>query len=227
MARESFNIVWVAERVWSHLNRANAKSDLGVPTALLTKLVRSAAGQLARSGNSVSVYSRFGVMVLVIGFTSCSSSGPVLPPKKPVVPVSGVVRVDGQPQEGIIVTLQPTTAKHGLYQFPTAITNGDGSFELSTYAENDGAPEGEYRALFSWPLQEDEEDLETDKLKRLYSSHDALGQNPKFVVKIGHEPMELDPFELKLTGMQPKKLTKEELKELKMTRRQRSAVGDK
>ena len=57
-----------------------------------------------------------------------------------------------------------------------AITQLDGSFELTTYAMHDGAPEGEYRVTVTWPddsMPEDEcecvDVLQHDRLSGKYA----------------------------------------------------------
>ncbi len=73
------------------------------------------------------------------------------PNEKPVFPITGVVKIDGVPQEGIQVVFhdergvdvkQPT--------FPTAFTDAQGNLIVSTYANGDGAPAGNYLLTFIW-----------------------------------------------------------------------------
>ena len=57
----------------------------------------------------------------------------------PTVPVSGFVTLDGQPVSGA------TIAFVGDGQTGLAISGPDGRFQLTTFAEGDGAVEGEYK----------------------------------------------------------------------------------
>jgi hypothetical protein len=157
-----------------------------------------------------------GVSALCVA--SCSSYiAPELPPKRPVVPVSGVVRVDGAPVEGVVVTLRPVGADDGLYQYPTALTDAEGLFVLGTYAEGDGAPAGEYVAIFEWPLPEQEQVTEVDRLKRLYSDP----KKSTFKVTVEEEALVLEAFELKVQAAAGAPLSKQELKDLKIMNKQR------
>lgn len=62
-------------------------------------------------------------------------------------PVTGVVKVDGKPVEGAIVTFQLENGQGN------AIGNTDakGEFSLSTYRPNDGAVVGQYRVAITKP----------------------------------------------------------------------------
>lgn len=64
-------------------------------------------------------------------------------------PVTGVVKVDGKPVEGAIVTFQLENAQGN------AIGNTDakGEFSLSTYRPNDGAVAGQYRVAITKPAE--------------------------------------------------------------------------
>jgi hypothetical protein len=65
--------------------------------------------------------------------------------RKPVQPVQGVVLQDGCPVPNVQVTfylVNPDTKK--LTRTADSLTEGDGSFALSTYRAGDGAPAGEY-----------------------------------------------------------------------------------
>jgi hypothetical protein len=70
-----------------------------------------------------------------------------------VYPVSGELFVKGQPAAGARLTLQPEVVsdpKLWPMGYPTAIVQPDGKFQFSSYAENDGAPEGKYKLLAKW-----------------------------------------------------------------------------
>ncbi|HEY3963189.1 MAG TPA: hypothetical protein VGM05_01445 [Planctomycetaceae bacterium] len=161
---------------------------------------------------------------VVVGSMSCSSYvAPTLPARKPVVPVSGEVRVDGKAVEGVVVTLHPKGHNDGLYQYPSAVTDAEGQFELGTYEEEDGAPAGEYVAIFVWPLPEEEQIIEFDKLKRLYCDP----KKSPFRVTVAEEPLVLRPFDLKLQGLEGKPLSQDEITELEIRKEQRAAAAAK
>jgi hypothetical protein len=69
-----------------------------------------------------------------------------------VQPASGKVTVAGQPAAGVFVVLYPApgtpAAQAGVK--PSGTTGEDGSFRLSTYEQNDGAPAGDYAVTMRW-----------------------------------------------------------------------------
>jgi hypothetical protein len=70
----------------------------------------------------------------------------------PVHPVSGKVSVNGQAASGVLVLLHPAegsaAAQGGVV--PSATTGEDGTFQLSSYGQDDGAPLGEYSVTIQW-----------------------------------------------------------------------------
>jgi hypothetical protein len=80
---------------------------------------------------------------LVIGHWTlviCLLSGCSGPDRPQLVPVSGMVTLDGQPVEGATVTFTPTGGRMAI-----AVTDAAGKFQLTTYDTNDGALIGEHR----------------------------------------------------------------------------------
>jgi hypothetical protein len=69
--------------------------------------------------------------------------------EKPVFKVQGIVTVDGQPVPEIQVALHPVNpVNDNKPTFPQGFTDAEGKIRISTYAEGDGAPEGEYKVTF-------------------------------------------------------------------------------
>jgi hypothetical protein len=76
----------------------------------------------------------------------CGQSG-----RKAVYPVQGQVRAAGdQPAEGALVIFHPLGEAAGDSTKPLAYVKSDGSFHLTTYTQDDGAPEGEYAITIEW-----------------------------------------------------------------------------
>jgi hypothetical protein len=99
------------------------------------------------------------------------------------------------------------------------MTNAEGEFKLGTYGKEDGAPTGDYVAVFIWPIPIDEQVDDDDRLKRLY-------RNPRqstFKVTIDVTETMLDPFDLKFKGLEGIPLTKAELREIKLQLKQQKA----
>jgi hypothetical protein len=66
-------------------------------------------------------------------------------PRKPrIYPTEGVVLFEGKPAVGARVTLVPEDSVKNRF-LPTGIVGEDGTFKLTTFQPNDGAPAGRYR----------------------------------------------------------------------------------
>ncbi|MBS0263035.1 MAG: carboxypeptidase regulatory-like domain-containing protein [Planctomycetes bacterium] len=76
-----------------------------------------------------------------------SGCGKAQAPWEIVYPTSGVVKYQGKPLAGAVVTLIPLDKSVPDSVRPTAITDEEGGFEVGTYSSNDGAPAGEYKVL--------------------------------------------------------------------------------
>jgi hypothetical protein len=78
---------------------------------------------------------------------ACARSG-----RKPVFPVQGQVLVKGRPAARAQVTFHPVEGSGPDTVRPVGHVDERGRFRLTTYAEGDGAPEGEYRVTVQWFL---------------------------------------------------------------------------
>jgi len=127
---------------------------------------------------------------------SCNS--PSGPAKKVCYPVKGQVFAGSQPAAGAMVILHPdgSTPDEWPDGFPRAQVRADGSFEVGTYTDNDGAPAGQYTVLITWTQgagTEDSEDTQMiDRLKGRYS--DPTTSKLKATVSSG--PTEIPPIRL-------------------------------
>jgi hypothetical protein len=88
-----------------------------------------------------------------------------------VFPVTGQVLHRGQPAAGAIVSFHPTAAElksAGLVI--SGRTGADGSYQLMTYEEGDGAPAGEYQVSIIWraaPAGNDGDEVDRSGADRL------------------------------------------------------------
>jgi hypothetical protein len=72
--------------------------------------------------------------------------------QKPVYPVKGrIVDSNDKPAVGALVVFHPIPPDTTDTTKPVAQVDDSGSFTLTTYKENDGAPEGEYGITIIWP----------------------------------------------------------------------------
>jgi 5-hydroxyisourate hydrolase-like protein (transthyretin family) len=115
---------------------------------------------------------------------------------KATIPVKGEVSVDGKPVADVLVTCENV---QGLDAKNTTVssgkTNEEGKFDVSTYKQADGAPEGDYALTFSW--------REYSVLKHAYIGPDKLNKryanakNSKFHFKAEPgKPVDLGKIEL-------------------------------
>lgn len=116
--------------------------------------------------------------------------------EKPVYQLLGKILVDGQPKDQVQIVLHDVAGvDKSSPTYPQGFSQADGSIRLSTYADGDGAPEGEYKVTFK--LQE------YNLLSRSFSGPDMLKDkyaDPKktpFTVKIGSgQPNDMGTVEL-------------------------------
>jgi hypothetical protein len=82
-------------------------------------------------------------------FPGCSSK----PSEMTVVPVRGQLFFQSQPAAGALVILHPLGELESSawpLGYPRGTVSEDGSFQITTYRDHDGAPEGKYRVLAVW-----------------------------------------------------------------------------
>jgi hypothetical protein len=71
--------------------------------------------------------------------------------RKAVYPVHGYVfDTNNKPASGALVVFHPLEDDASDHDKPRAFVAEDGSFALSTYEKDDGAPEGEYAVTIEW-----------------------------------------------------------------------------
>jgi hypothetical protein len=86
------------------------------------------------------------VFALIVLLPSCSKSD-----RKAVYPVHGhVVDGDNQPAVGALLIFHRLEADSNDLNKPRGYVEADGSFALTTYTKDDGAPEGEYLVSIEW-----------------------------------------------------------------------------
>lgn len=92
---------------------------------------------------------RNGMMaVLVLSASGCTPSAPK------TYPVRGSVKTStGEPCTGALVVFHPADEARLNEPKPFATTSSDGSFQLTTYQEGDGAPQGQYVVTVVWPSE--------------------------------------------------------------------------
>jgi hypothetical protein len=114
----------------------------------------------------------------------------------PVFPVKGTVLVGGKAAEKAQVIFHPVGEADPKVPRPTGEVAADGTFSLSTYTANDGAPAGDYTVTVTWPegISPIGGDADTggDRLGGRYS-------NPKTTAlraRVNEAATDLPPFKL-------------------------------
>lgn len=109
----------------------------------------------------------------------------------PVYPVRGQVLVGDKPAPKAFVVLHPADDQDQQALRPYGHTAEDGSFKLTTFEPDDGAPAGEYRVTVVWLAPGGGEDP-PDLLKGRYRDPAAT----PLKVTIRQDATELAPFKL-------------------------------
>lgn len=108
-------------------------------------------------------------------------------PAAPVAchPAHGQIFYDGKPAAGVRVYLMPTSAPMppAVPTNPSAVTDADGRFDLSTRGNKDGAAEGGYQIVLSWP--DPSAGREEDESDRLMGWYDAAHSRLSAHIKAG------------------------------------------
>jgi hypothetical protein len=138
----------------------------------------------ARSGGLVLAF------CLPIALGGCSSSGK--DGRKPVHRVSGKVLFRDQPAVGALVVFIPANEPpEPVDPRPRGTVQADGTFKLTTYEPDDGAPVGDYTVVITWPSESRDEP--EDKFLGRFA--DRQRSAIKFPIKAGKN--ELDSILLK------------------------------
>jgi hypothetical protein len=128
---------------------------------------------------------------LLVAVSGCGRSN-----RLPAFPVRGQVLYQGRPAGEALVIFHPVaTAPEFADVRPTARVAADGSFTLTTYQANDGAPAGEYDVTIDW--REHTAPVEGAPPGRsLLPSRYANRQLSKLHAQIKQGTNELEPFRL-------------------------------
>lgn len=85
--------------------------------------------------------------VLALTLASCGET------RRPVYPVRGKALFRGKPAAGALLIFNLVGEPDPKVVKPQGVVESDGSFEVSTYGEKDGAPAGEYAVTFVWLIE--------------------------------------------------------------------------
>lgn len=122
------------------------------------------------------------------------------PYRKPTIPVTGVIQIDGQtPQSPVKVVAHPIDGMDQEHPSVShCMTDDGGKFAFSTYVSGDGIPQGEYRLTFqAGQLNLVSRSYSGDLLKGRYSDP----EKSEFTVTVADtDSIELGTIELSTKG---------------------------
>jgi hypothetical protein len=115
--------------------------------------------------------------------------------RKPVYPVHGTVLYDGKPVPGAQVILHPLNDDDRDHPIrPTGQVAPDGTFQLTTYTAEDGAPAGSYAVTVS--LLKKPANLEGDFARNVLPRRYESPQTSPLKVEIAKGTNELQPLQI-------------------------------
>ena len=128
-----------------------------------------------------------GAAVLALG-AGCGSDKPT------PYPVSGKVTVAGKDADGALVRLHPVDGDGPNAVRPLGYVQSDGTFQLTSYKENDGSPAGRYKVTVVWRPKK-KSTTEPDGPDRLQGRY-ADPKASKIEVTVNRGATALDPIKL-------------------------------
>ena len=115
-------------------------------------------------------------------------------------PARGTITINGAPPAGAVVELHSTGEQPDVRNSrPWAVVQEDGSYSLSTYEKEDGAPVGTYKVVVRWPPDVTQPSL-ADRLSGAYST----GARSKWTVTVSEGENDLPPVEITGAKVLPK-----------------------
>lgn len=90
------------------------------------------------------------LFLIVVLMAGCGGDPPADVPKVELIPVTGIIQVDGKPVSGARIALHSAAGGTDAIVNPNGISDSEGKFQLTTYSVNDGAPAGVWNVTVSW-----------------------------------------------------------------------------
>lgn len=142
------------------------------------------------------------LVILCILAVMSGCSGESGPPPADVNPVSGTVKVDGEPAGGVTVTFFPADGG-GSAEGALGTTDESGNFTLHARDGREGAPAGKYRVLFTKLVKPDGSPIGPEEMAADVGAENALPEvyNNPTETPIGAEvPAGGKTFDFELRG---------------------------
>ena len=127
--------------------------------------------------------------MLAFGLASCSKSEG----RKPTFPATGKVLLpDGKPAEHALVVFHPVGDGASMTK-PRGKVGADGTYKLTTYDTDDGAPAGDYRVTVELWLAGKGDEPPSNRLNPKYSKPESANLS----TTVGTGPTQIKAIELK------------------------------
>jgi len=132
---------------------------------------------------------RLGFLLIAIVAVACDG-----PKRKPAFPTQGKLLIGNQPVANVTLFFQPVGTTDAEPTRAYATTSLDGTFSLTTYEANDGAPEGDYVVTLLYEPVDSPLSRAKGKPPKIDKKYTAIETSP-LKVKIEKKPMnQLEPF---------------------------------
>jgi hypothetical protein len=134
--------------------------------------------------------------VFALCFASCGSAG-----AKKLYPVDGKLLYKGKPAAGVQVIFHLQNDSSPQAVVPSGVTVEDGSFTLTSYNTESGAPAGSYYVLLFWPEHRSPGGKTAHQVKSIpgdfFKGRFTDQKKPGFFADVKAAPNHLDPFEIR------------------------------
>jgi hypothetical protein len=130
------------------------------------------------------------LFLMLVPLILCSCAGQT---HKPVFPVQGKVLYKGKPTPKAIVFFHRIGEKDENEPIPRGVVGQDGTFQISTFGINDGAPPGQYAVTVVWKSDDKGGDRQDDLLPAQYMFPNFSG----LTAQVKEARNDLEPFQLR------------------------------
>ncbi|HVU87556.1 MAG TPA: hypothetical protein VHD36_09550 [Pirellulales bacterium] len=132
--------------------------------------------------------------LLALMLAGCQRAAAPIGPE--AFPTRGQVVVKGKPASGVRIVLNPFPDVASPKFLPSAITDENGGFKVSTYSAGDGAPAGEYVLTLEWPVAKKADDDESIVVKDRLQGRYAVAAKSNWRVRIHEQDNILEPIKI-------------------------------
>ncbi len=153
---------------------------------------RMGRSQMSKSSNKVRRWVLVAASLLCGLAVGCSGSK-----QTPVYPVRGQVLLNGKPLPQAIVTFHPNGAGPDA-PAPSAQTDAEGRYTLTSFESGDGAPEGDYAvSLVCFRARELRKGSDEDSARNIVPVRYANAATSRLTAKVSPGANELPPLQVK------------------------------